>query len=70
MLGKAPPRFPLPIWLFQRFGFVGRDLTTMWRWLRTHEFELDPGPTCAIHPEARSVETWLREQRPPSRGAA
>ena len=33
--GRAPQRMPMPVWLFERF--VGTDLTTMWRWLRTHE---------------------------------
>ena len=41
VLGRNPQRFPLPIWLFQRFGFVGRDLTTMWRWLRMATIDLD-----------------------------
>jgi uncharacterized protein YbjT (DUF2867 family) len=61
--GKNPPRFPLPPWLFARFGFVGRDLTTMWRWLRTSTFGADPGATRSIHPEALTVEAWLREQK-------
>ncbi len=61
VMGKAPRRFPMPIWLFQRF--VGTDLTTMWRWLRTASIDLDTGPTRAIHPEAYTVEAWLRSQR-------
>jgi uncharacterized protein YbjT (DUF2867 family) len=59
-LGKAPPRFPMPVWLFERI--VGTDLTTMWRWLRAHEIELDTRPARAIHHEARTVESWLRQQ--------
>jgi uncharacterized protein YbjT (DUF2867 family) len=61
VLGKTPPRFPMPVWLFHRF--VGSDLTTMWRWLRTHEIDLDTAPARTILPEARTVETWLREQQ-------
>jgi uncharacterized protein YbjT (DUF2867 family) len=56
--GRAPRRFPMPVWLFERF--VGPDLTTMWSWLRTHEIDLDTGPTRALHPEALTVEAWLR----------
>jgi uncharacterized protein YbjT (DUF2867 family) len=61
VLGKAPPRWPMPVWLFERF--VGPDLTTMWRWLRTHEIDFDTEPTRALHPEAHTVESWLRQQR-------
>lgn len=65
VVGRNPPRFPMPIWLFARFGFVGRDLTTMWRWLRTATFDLDPAPTRAILPEALTVRDWLGQlQRP------
>ena len=49
---------------FPPYGFVGTDLTTMWRWLRTHEIALDTGPARAVHPEARTVTSWLRAQRP------
>jgi uncharacterized protein YbjT (DUF2867 family) len=60
VLGKAPPRFPMPVWLFERI--VGTDLPAMWRWLRTHAIALDTGPTRAIHPAAFTVEAWLRRQ--------
>lgn len=59
--GKDPSRFPMPVWLFKRF--VGTDLTTMWGWLRTAAIDFDPAPTRNIHPEALSVETWLRRQQ-------
>ena len=59
--GREPRRLPMPVWLFERF--VGSDLTTMWRWLRTHEIDLDTGPTRALHPAALTVESWLRDQR-------
>lgn len=62
-LGRRPPSMPVPAWLFRRFGFVGEDLTTMWRWLRTATIDLDTGPTRAIYPEARTVRAWLRGQR-------
>jgi uncharacterized protein YbjT (DUF2867 family) len=63
VMGRFPPRFPIPIWLFQRFGFVGRDLTAMWRWLQTGDIELDTAPTRAIHSEALTVHAWLRRQK-------
>lgn len=60
VMGKTPSRFPMPIWLFKRF--VGTDLITMWEWLRTADFDLATTPTLTIHPQALSVETWLRKQ--------
>jgi uncharacterized protein YbjT (DUF2867 family) len=60
VIGKKPSGFPMPMWLFHRF--VGTDLTTMWRWLRTGEIHFDTQPTLAIHSEALSVEAWLRKQ--------
>lgn len=63
VMGKKPPRVPLPAWLFRRFGFVGQDLTTMWRWLRTETIPLDTGPTRAIHPGALTVRAWLRSKK-------
>ena len=63
VLGKDPLRFPMPIWLFKRFGFVGRDLTTMWRWLRTGNVALDTAPTREIHPDALTVRNWLSRQK-------
>jgi uncharacterized protein YbjT (DUF2867 family) len=63
VLGRDPPRIPLPVWLFRRFGFVGRDLTAMWRWLRTATIDLDTAPTRAIHPEALTVRGWLSTQQ-------
>jgi uncharacterized protein YbjT (DUF2867 family) len=62
VIGRDPRRFAMPVWLFERFGFVGKDLTAMWRWLRTGEVDLDTSPTRAIHPEALSVGGWLSKQ--------
>lgn len=61
VMGKNPPRFPMPVWMFKRF--VGTDLITMWQWLRTEEIDLGTAPTHAIHPEALSVEAWLRKEK-------
>ena len=63
VLGKNPPRFPMPSWIFSRFGFVGRDLSTMWRWLRTARIDVEPEATRAIHPNALRVADWLQQQR-------
>jgi uncharacterized protein YbjT (DUF2867 family) len=63
VIGRNPRRLPMPVWLFKQFGFVGKDLTTMWRWLRTGEVDLDTAPTRAIHPEALTVGGWLSKQK-------
>lgn len=55
--GRVPRRFPMPPRLFERFS--GTDETTMWRWLRDNEIDLDPGPTRALHPEALTVRAWI-----------
>jgi uncharacterized protein YbjT (DUF2867 family) len=60
VVGRAPPRFPMPVWLFERF--VGTDLTTMWRWLRDARIDLGTAAAKAIHPEASSVRAWLGRQ--------
>jgi uncharacterized protein YbjT (DUF2867 family) len=65
VLGKNPPRFPMPLWLFKRFGFMGKDLTTMWTWLRTGTLDFDTAGTRAIYPHALTVRDWLSSQRAP-----
>jgi uncharacterized protein YbjT (DUF2867 family) len=62
-LGRQPPRFPMPAAIFERFGIVGQDLATMWRWLRTGVVPLETAPTLAIHPGALTVRAWLKSQR-------
>src|SRR5215208_2954319 len=49
VMGRNPRRFPMQVWLFKRFGFVGRDL--------------DTAPTRAIHSEALTVRSWLSRQK-------
>jgi hypothetical protein len=58
--GRAPRGLPLPAWLFERMA--GKDLTTMWRWLRTGRFDLATEPTREILPSARTVPEWIAEQ--------
>lgn len=58
--GRAPRRFPMPVWLFERFS--GTDETTMWRWLHENHIELDTQPARQIHPEAHTVRSWLEAQ--------
>ena len=55
--GRAPRRFPMPVWLFERVA--SKDLTTMWRWLRTGSVPLDTAETFEIHPNAVTVREWL-----------
>jgi uncharacterized protein YbjT (DUF2867 family) len=63
--GRNPRRFPMPVWLFERF--VGPDLTRMWRWLASHEVEVDPAETRAHHPDVATVEEFVRRRTlPPS----
>jgi uncharacterized protein YbjT (DUF2867 family) len=59
--GRQPRRIPMPVWMFQRF--VGSDLITMWRWLRTAQFDIDPTPTRSLLPTALTVQQWLVKQR-------
>ena len=61
--GRPPRRFPMPVWLFERL--VGTDETTMYRWLASHEVDLDTQPALELHPEALGVHTWLNRNRGP-----
>jgi uncharacterized protein YbjT (DUF2867 family) len=56
--GKYPARFPMPLFLFEKF--VGKDLADMWRWLRTNHVDLDTAPTQEVHPQAMTVREWLQ----------
>lgn len=55
--GRRPRGLAMPTWLFERF--VGTDLTTMWRWLATAEFDPSTATVEGILPGARSVREWL-----------
>jgi uncharacterized protein YbjT (DUF2867 family) len=57
--GRPPRRFPMPVRVFERVA--SKDLTTMWRWLRTGPVPLDTAPTRDIHPDALTVPEWLRQ---------
>jgi uncharacterized protein YbjT (DUF2867 family) len=61
IMGRAPRRFPMPVWLFKRF--VGTDLITMWRWLRTGHVDADPSETHEILPAALTVQKWMISRR-------
>ena len=56
--GKFPSRFPMPLFLLEKF--MGKDIPNMWRWLRTNPVSLDTSQTYAVHPEAMTVRTWLQ----------
>lgn len=58
--GRTPRRFPMPVWLFERF--TGQDLTRMWRWLATHDVEADVSRTRSILPTAATVEEFVRRR--------
>jgi uncharacterized protein YbjT (DUF2867 family) len=60
VMGRAPRRFPMPVWVFERM--VGTDLTTMWRWLAAAGPRFDPAATREILPSASTVEEWLVRQ--------
>jgi uncharacterized protein YbjT (DUF2867 family) len=63
--GRPPRGLPIPVWLFERF--VGTDLTTMWRWLATAQFDISTETTHEILPEALNVRDWLARTHPASR---
>jgi hypothetical protein len=46
--GASAAALPMPEWLFKRF--VGTDLITMWRRLRTGQVDVDPLETQDILP--------------------
>lgn len=58
--GRRPRGLPMPEKLFERF--VGKDLTTMWRWLRTGQFDMSAQATREVLPEARTIREWLAQQ--------
>ena len=58
--GKYPSRFPMPMFLFEKF--VGKDIPNMWRWLRKNPLTFDTSQTEEIHPRAMTVKEWLRRQ--------
>jgi uncharacterized protein YbjT (DUF2867 family) len=57
--GKKAPRFPMPVWLFKRF--VGSDLIDMWQWLKAAKIEFETASTRVLHPEAATIDGWLRD---------
>jgi uncharacterized protein YbjT (DUF2867 family) len=60
--GRRPRSFPMPRRLFERFS--GTDETTMWRWLRENDIDLDTAPTRGLHPEALTVRSWVAGRTP------
>lgn len=61
--GRRPKRFPMPVWLFERF--TGPDLTRMWRWLATHDVDVDLAATRSHHPDVVTVEEFIRRRARP-----
>lgn len=65
VLGKKPPRFPMPMFMFRLF--TGDDLILMWQYLRNATLDVSPAVTLAILPEAQTIHSWLvgqKEKRP------
>ena len=60
VMGHGPRRFPMPLWLFQRFA---PDTVRMWEWCRENDLDTDPELARSIHPGAMTVETWLRARK-------
>ncbi len=61
VMGHDPRTFPMPIWLFDRF--TKKDVTAIWRWVRTGTYPTDTTSTRAIHPGAMTVREWLERDR-------
>jgi uncharacterized protein YbjT (DUF2867 family) len=61
VMGRDPRSFPMPLWMFDRF--TRKDVSTLWRWLRTGVPSLDTAPTRAILPSAMTVREWLKRIR-------
>lgn len=61
VLGKKAPHFPMPLFMFRMF--TGNDLIIMWKYLRSATLNVTPQATFAILPEARTIQTWLAEQK-------
>jgi uncharacterized protein YbjT (DUF2867 family) len=57
VVGRAPRRFAMPVWLFKRF--VGTDLIAMWTWLGSAHPPFDVAPTREVLPTALTVRQWL-----------
>jgi uncharacterized protein YbjT (DUF2867 family) len=66
--GRAPRGVPIPVWLFRRM--VGDELVQMWSFLRDlgEAKKLDTAVMRSIHPEALTLETWIRTHRAPMAG--
>jgi uncharacterized protein YbjT (DUF2867 family) len=58
--GRDPRRFPMPVWLFERF--TGPDLTRMWRWLATHDVPADVERTRSLLPTVTTVAEFVRRR--------
>jgi uncharacterized protein YbjT (DUF2867 family) len=68
VMGHDPRTFPMPIRLFDRF--TKKDVTAIWRWVKTGTYPTDTTPTRAIHPGALTVREWLERVRERQEAAA
>jgi uncharacterized protein YbjT (DUF2867 family) len=60
VMGREPRRFPMPLGLFQRFS---PDTVRMWEWCRKNDLDTDRDLVRSLHPEAMTVEMWLRSRK-------
>jgi hypothetical protein len=51
----------MPVWLFERF--VGKDLTTMWRWLAANPVTADPADTVKLLGLVTTVGQFLERRQ-------
>lgn len=61
VLKKKAPHFPMPLFMFRMF--TGDDMIIMWNYLRTATLDVTTDTTYALLPEARTIRTWLAEQK-------
>lgn len=61
ILGKKPPRFPMPEFLFRMF--TGDDLLIMWRYLGATDYDPATDTAFAILPGAHTLRTWLEKKK-------
>lgn len=61
VLGKKPPHFPMPEFLFRLF--TGDDLLIMWRYLGATNFNASTDTAFDILPGAQTIQTWLAAKK-------
>ncbi len=60
VFGREPRRFPMPVWMLERFA---PDTVALWRWTAATRFDADLRVALAIHPAALDVAAWLEQRK-------